>query len=187
MSIIGNYLLNSIVIHNQIFDPAEILKQLNRKIKIALKSDNRTVTSDGMDIAMVVVDKQEKTLEFSSALRPMYLFSGEGFVEVKGDKNPITSSISGTTITSFTKHTFKFNEGDMFYIFSDGIIDQFGGESGKKYLTKRFKQLLFEINPLSMREQKDIIKKDFDDWRGDYDQVDDILVIGIRFAEESRF
>ena len=75
----------------------------------------------------------------------------------------------------------------MFYIFSDGIIDQFGGESGKKYLTKRFKQLLFEINPLSMREQKDIIKKDFDDWRGDYDQVDDILVIGIRFAEESRF
>ncbi|MCK9207778.1 MAG: SpoIIE family protein phosphatase [Salinivirgaceae bacterium] len=187
MSIIGNYLLNSIVIHNQIFDPAEILKQLNRKIKIALKSDNRTVTSDGMDIAMVVVDKQEKTLEFSSALRPMYLFSGEGFVEVKGDKNPITSSISGTTITSFTKHTFEFKEGDMFYIFSDGIIDQFGGESGKKYLTKRFKQLLFEINPLSMREQKDIIKKDFDDWRGDYDQVDDILVIGIRFAEESRF
>ncbi len=187
MSIIGNYLLNSIVIHNLIFDPAEILKQLNRKIKIALKSDNRTQTSDGMDIALVVIDKNEKTLEFASALRPMFLFSNDNFTEVKGDKTPITSSISGTSITTFTNQKFDFNEGDMFYIFSDGIIDQFGGDSGKKYLTKRFKQLLFEISPMPMKEQKEIIKHAFDEWRGDYEQVDDILVMGIRYMEETRY
>jgi serine phosphatase RsbU (regulator of sigma subunit) len=68
----------------------------------------------------------------------------------------------------------------VFYLFSDGIIDQFGGEKGKKFLTKRFKQLLFEINPLSLKEQKEIIKKTLDEWKGDNEQVDDILVVGIR-------
>jgi PAS domain S-box-containing protein len=187
MSIIGTYLLNSIIIHNGITDPAEILRQLNRKIKIALKTDNHSQTSDGMDLALVVIDKTEKTLEFSSALRPMYLFNGGNFIEVKGDKTPITSSISGTSIASFTNHRYSFNEGDLFYIFSDGIIDQFGGKVGKKFLTKRFKQLLFEINPLSMKEQKDIIKRAFDEWKGEYEQVDDVLVMGVRFNEPMNF
>lgn len=183
MSIIGTYLLNSIIIYNEVTDAAEILKQLNRKIKIALKSDSRSQTSDGMDISIAIIDKNEKTIEFASALRPIYLFNNGDFIEVKGDKIPITSSISGTSISSYTKYTYPFNEGDMFYLFSDGIIDQFGGKGGKKFLTKRFKQILFEINALSMREQKEIIKKAFDDWRGDAEQVDDILVMGIRYKE----
>ena len=73
----------------------------------------------------------------------------------------------------------------MFYIFSDGIIDQFGGKHGKKFLTKRFKQLLFEISPLAMKEQKDIIKKSLDDWKLENEQVDDILVMGIRYNEST--
>ncbi len=183
MSIIGTYLLNSIIIYNGVTDAAEILKQLNRKIKIALKADNRTQTSDGMDISIAIVDKNEKTVEFASALRPVYLFNNGDFIEIKGDKIPITSSISGTSITSYTNYNYPFNEGDVFYLFSDGIIDQFGSKSGKKFLTKRFKQLLFEINPLSMKEQKDIIKKAFDEWRGENEQVDDILVMGIRYKD----
>ncbi len=184
MSIIGNYLLNSIIIHNNVSDPVEILKQLNRKIKIALKTDNRVQTSDGMDVALVVVDKKEGKLEYAGALRPLYLFSNGRFIEVKGDKIPITSSITGTTLSSYTKHTYDFKEDDSLYIFSDGIIDQFGGEQGKKFLTKRFKELLFEISPLTMREQKTIIKKALDDWRGSkYEQVDDVLVIGLRNKE----
>jgi len=183
MSIIGNYLLNSIIIHNGIYDPAEILKQLNRKIKIALKADDRSQTSDGMDIALVVIDKQEKTLEFASALRPLYLFNDGQFIELKGDKIPITSNISGTSISNFSNHLYNLVDGDMFYIFSDGIIDQFGGRNGKKFLTKRFKQLLFEISPLAMREQKDIIKRAFDEWKIEAEQVDDILVMGIRYNE----
>lgn len=184
MSIIGNYLLNSIVIHNGIYDPAEILKHLNRKIKISLKSDGRGQTSDGMDVALAVIDKGKRTIDFAGALRPLYLFSGNQFIELKGDKVPITSNISGTTISSFTKFTYAFNPGDTFYIFSDGVIDQFGGDKGKKFLTKRFKQLLFEINPLQMKDQKEIVKKAFDDWRGNYEQVDDVMVIGIRYTDE---
>jgi len=183
MSIISTYLLNAIIINNEVIDPAEILKQLNRKIKIALKADNRSQTSDGMDLSIAVIDKNEKTIEFASALRPIYLFTQGDFIEIKGDKIPITSSISGTSISAFTKYSYSFNEGDMFYLFTDGIIDQFGGKNGKKYLTKRFKQLLFEINALSMKEQKEIIKKSFDDWRGENDQVDDILVMGIRYKD----
>lgn len=186
MSIIGNYLLNSIIIHNNVSDPSEILKQLNRKIKIALKSDSRTQTSDGMDISIAVINKNNKTIEIASALRPLYLFNDGNFIEIKGDKVPITSNISGTTINTFKKHVHPFNEGDKFYMFSDGIIDQFGGKHGKKFLTKRFKQLLFEINPLTMREQKEIIKKAFDEWKGDNEQVDDVLVMGIKFTENLR-
>ena len=185
MSIIGTYLLNTIIINNGITNPAEILKQLNRKIKIALKSDNRDQNSDGMDISIAVIDKRHKTVEFASALRPVYLFKQDEFIEIKGDKIPITSSISGTTISTYTNHTYPFDNGDIFYIFSDGIIDQFGGEKGKKFLTKRFKQLLFEINPLSLQEQKEIIKKTLDNWKGDNEQVDDILVIGIRSTDDS--
>ena len=133
---------------------------------------------------MVVVDKKEGKLEYAGALRPLYLFSNGRFIEVKGDKIPITSSITGTTLSSYTKHTYDFKEDDSLYIFSDGIIDQFGGEQGKKFLTKRFKELLFEISPLTMREQKTIIKKALDDWRGSkYEQVDDVLVIGLRNKE----
>jgi serine phosphatase RsbU (regulator of sigma subunit)/PAS domain-containing protein len=180
MSIIGTYLLNSIIISNEVSDPAEILKQLNRKLKIALKADSRSETNDGMDLSIAIIDKNQNTIEFASALRPVYLFNSGDFIEIKGDKIPITSSISGITISSFTTHSYPFNEGDMFYLFSDGIIDQFGGKHGKKFLTKRFKQVLFEINPLSMKEQKEIVKKAFDDWRGESEQVDDILVMGIR-------
>ncbi len=181
MSIVGNYLLNSIIIHNGVTDPAEILKQLNRKIKIALKSDDRAQTSDGMDISVAVIDKNEHSLAYSGALRPMFLFNQGNFIEAKGDKIPITSSISGVSISSFRTRDYDFNEGDMFYLFSDGIIDQFGGEKGKKFLTKRFKQLLFDINTLPMKEQKEHIKKALDDWKGAGEQVDDILVMGIRY------
>ena len=186
LSIIGSYLLNSIVIHNDVYRPADILKHLNRKIKISLKSDGmRDQNSDGMDIALAVIDKEKHTIEFAGALRPMYLFSNNEFVELKGDKIPITSNISGTSVNStYTNHEYPFHAGDQFYIFSDGIIDQFGGSDGKKYLTKRFKALLETIKNLPMSEQKELIKKDYDQWRGRYDQVDDILVIGIRYSSQ---
>ena len=186
LSIIGSYLLNSIVIHNGIHRPADILKHLNRKIKISLKSEGMLdQNNDGMDIAMAVIDKEKHSIEYAGALRPMYMFCNGEFVELKGDKIPISSNISGTSINNnYTNYEQPFNTGDQFYIFSDGIIDQFGGGDGKKYLTKRFKDLLAEIKDLPMKEQKELIKKDHDEWRGRYDQVDDILVIGIRYNSQ---
>ena len=186
LSIIGNYLLNSIVIHNGVHHPADILKHLNRKIKISLKSDEiKEQNNDGMDIAIAVIDKKAHILEFAGAMRPMYLYSNNEFVELKGDKIPITSNISGTSIsTNYTNYEQPFKFGDQFYIFSDGIIDQFGGTDGKKYLTKRLKNLLDNIKDLPMKEQKELIKKSYDEWRGKYDQVDDITVIGIRYSTQ---
>lgn len=185
LSIIGSSLLNSIVIHNGVHKPSEILKHLNRKIKISLKSDTND-QNDGMDIAIVVIDKDTHKLEYAGALRPLYLFCDNEFIEVKGDKIPVTSNIIGTSFNNnYTNHEHPFNPGDQFYIFSDGIIDQFGGEEGKKFLTKRFKELLEDIKTLPMKEQKDRIKKAHDEWRGNkFEQIDDILVIGVRYTAE---
>lgn len=185
LSIIGSSLLNSIVIHNGVHKPSEILKHLNRKIKISLKSDTND-QNDGMDIAIVVIDKDTHQLEYAGALRPLYLYCNNEFIEVKGDKIPVTSNIIGTSFNNnYTNYEHPFNPGDQFYIFSDGIIDQFGGEEGKKFLTKRFKELLEDIKTLPMKEQKDRIKKAHDEWRGNkFEQIDDILVIGVRYTAE---
>lgn len=181
MSIIGTYLLNNIIIQNKVDDPAEILKNLNRKLKIALKSDNPELqTNDGMDIAIAKFNLGKEKLVFAGAVRPLFIFNGNEFKEVKGDKNPITSYITDQTRNVYTNQELPFVKGDVFYMFSDGIIDQFGGEHEKKFLTKRLKQLLIDINMLSMQEQRKIIYKTFHSWKGSYEQVDDVLIIGVR-------
>ena len=181
MSIIGTYLLNNIVIQNKVYDPAEILKNLNRKLKISLKTENPELqTHDGMDICICKFNMKEETLVFAGAIRPLFIFNGNEFKEIKGDKNPITSYITDQMKNVFYNQQLPFAKGDVFYIFSDGIIDQFGGKEDKKFLSKRLKQLLIDINMLSMNEQRKIIRKTFDSWKGSNDQVDDVLIIGVR-------
>ena len=182
MSIIGTYLLNNIILHNKVYDPAEILKQLNRKIKISLKPDHlESSTSDGMDVAIVMYNEQTSILEFSGALRPLYLFQNGNLVVIKGDNNPISSDIRSTSLNKYHKHTIKINPSDCIYMFSDGILDQFGGEHGKKYLSKRFKELLHSVNHLPMVEQDKVISDAFFEWKNGYDQIDDMILLGIRF------
>ncbi len=181
MSIIGTYLLNNIIIQNNETRPAEILKQLNRKLKIALKNtEPSSQTNDGMDVALVVVDKAKDTLSFAGALRPLFLFQNGKFIEQKGDKIPITSAIAGNTMANFNEFTFEINDGDSFYLFSDGIVDQFGGNKNKKFLTKRLKQVLFDSQMYNMEEQKKILQKSFLTWKGDTVQIDDILLVGVK-------
>ena len=181
MSIIGTYLLNNIIIQNNETSPAEILKQLNRKLKISLKNtDPDNQTNDGMDVALVVVDKAKDTLTFAGALRPLFLFQQGKFIQQKGDKIPITSAIAGNTMANFSEHTYDIQEGDSFYLFSDGIVDQFGGERNKKFLTKRLKQVIFDAQMYSMDEQKKIIQKSLMTWKGDNAQIDDVLLIGVK-------
>ncbi|MBE9467422.1 MAG: SpoIIE family protein phosphatase [Bacteroidetes bacterium] len=182
MSIVGTYLLNDIIIHNQVTDPAKILKLLNRKVKIALKVEDPSVyTNDGMDMSVCVVDKENNTLEYAGAMRPLFLFNGNKFVEINGDKKSIKSDIANHDVQSFTNHLININKGDVFYIFSDGIIDQFGGERNKKFLSKRFQQVLKDIYFMDMKEQKQIIVDGFNDWKGENEQVDDVFVLGIRY------
>jgi len=182
MSIIGTYLLNNIILQNRILDPAEILKQLNRKIKITLKADPVDKTSsDGMDVALAIYDEKERTIEFAGAIRPAYFIINGELVQINGDNLPVTSDLRSLALNKFTKHTIKINEGDSVYLFTDGIIDQFGGDKGKKFLSKRFKNMLLEISHLSMEEQKNSILNKYYEWKGGFEQVDDILIMGFRF------
>ncbi len=180
MSIIGTYLLNNIIIQNRETRPAEILKQLNRKLKISLKSDNsEDQTNDGMDVALVTLNLSSQKLTFAGAMRSIFLCANKEFVEIKGDKIPITSEIAGNTIAQYNEWEFDIVPENRFYMFSDGIIDQFGGPENKKFLTKRFKQLLIDIQSYTMEEQQQTIIQTIYQWRGTNPQVDDILVIGV--------
>ncbi len=180
MSIIGNDLLDSIIIRDKVHYPAQILTRMNNKIKVKLDGDNIYGVQDGMDIALVVIDAQAQTLEFAGAMRPLYIFNQDGFTEIKGDRLPVTSSATFANGVQYSAYTLPFTYGDSFYLFTDGFVDQFGGERNKKFMSKRLKSLLHEINPLPMAEQKIILEREFNKWKGNHEQVDDVLFWGLR-------
>ena len=178
MSMIGFSQLNQIVNEREITDTDEILNQLSDGVDKALKqSDQEDTAKDGMDIALVNVNNKKMELSYSGAYRPLFMVRDGELEEIKADKFPIGGSVEGM---KFTKQNIKMKKGDTFYLFSDGFPDQFGGEKGKKFMTKRFKELLLENIHLNMDKQKQILDKSLESWRGRLEQVDDILVIGIR-------
>lgn len=174
MSMIGFNLLDEIV-SKGIFNPAEILTELNRGIHTSLKQ-KETNNKDGMDMAICVIDKQAKELEFAGAQNPLiYIQDGE-VNQIKGDRIGIGG---GNSDVEFTKHTLKLDKPTWCYIFSDGFIDQFGGDEGRKFMIKRFRQYLLSIYKNPMSEQKSLLKQTFKDWLHDkYIQIDDVLVMG---------
>jgi serine phosphatase RsbU (regulator of sigma subunit) len=179
MSMLAYAFLNEIVGKSDDSNIANILNQLRVQVKQSLRHDiENHLTKDGMDIALCVINNQNKTLQFSGAYRPLYLVRNNELIEVKADKMPIGLHISEKA--SFTQHQLQLFDNDMIYIFSDGYYDQFGGPDGRKFLTKKFKEMLLEINEKSISEQKQIVEERFDNWKGDSIQIDDVLVIGIR-------
>ncbi len=179
MSMIGNDLLNQIIIEKGITRPSEILNQLNRAVKKALKQESEnSETTDGMDIALCSFDIKNRTMEYAGAMRPLFHASVE-FNKISGD----SASIGGTTNENyqFTNHEVNLKQGDSIYIFTDGYVDQFGGEKGKKFMTKNLKDLLAGIHQKNMNEQYQILNKTLIDWSKEKEQVDDILVVGIKF------
>jgi serine phosphatase RsbU (regulator of sigma subunit) len=180
MTVIGNSLLNQIVNFSDITDPAKILVNLDRKLHETLKQHGNIVTNDGMDAAVVRYKIKKREITFAGAKRPMYLFKKGELIEIKGNKSPI-GSFGHDFDKLFSEHKITVNEGDTIYLFSDGLQDQFGGEDGKKFMIKRFRDLLTEIQTFSMQDQAARIEKDLLAWQSDYEQTDDILLIGIRF------
>lgn len=178
MSMIGYNLLNMIAARN-ILESDKILAELNKNVRFALqqyKNDNK----DGMDMSLVVIDKDRKTIEFAGAKNPLvYIQNGELF-HIKGDSHPIGGS-QGQAKRSYTKHTIPIDQPTSFYMFSDGYSDQFGGAEGKKFMIKNFKELLLKIHMLPFDEQKNILENTIEEWKGDYEkQLDDILVMGMK-------
>jgi ligand-binding sensor domain-containing protein/serine phosphatase RsbU (regulator of sigma subunit) len=181
MSMIGNSLLNEIVSKKGTHDAADILKKLHQGVRKSLKQDRDSYESkDGMDLALAVYDTTNHILQYSGAKRPMLHYNDGFFEEIKADKQ----SIGGLEMEdnyNFTTHTITLKKGDTFYLFTDGYVDQFGGENEKKYSTKRFKETLSNMQHLPLNEQKIQLDTVIEKWKSGIEQIDDILVIGIRF------
>jgi len=130
---------------------------------------------DGMDVVLCGI--KNKVLQFAGANNPLWIINKGEFVEIKGNKQPVGKHI---TKEPFVNHTLQLEKNDIVYLFSDGFADQFGGPSGKKYRYSKLKELLISIKDLSMAGQKEILANNFETWKGDLEQVDDVLLIGIR-------
>jgi serine phosphatase RsbU (regulator of sigma subunit) len=131
-----------------------------------------------MDIALVSIDTESMELEFSGAQNPAYIMRSGELIELEGDAFSIGSYVNGER--EFTHKNFTLQSGDCIYVFSDGYADQFGGPQGKKFMRKQFRQMLVEIASLDMANQREEITRRFDQWKGEGEQLDDVLVIGVR-------
>jgi serine phosphatase RsbU (regulator of sigma subunit) len=177
MSLVGHNVLNQVT---KVFTrPAQILNGLNRiASEVIKKQTDGDYTRDGMDVAMCALDPETLTLEFSGAHNPMYLVRNGELQIFESDPYPIGSFEHGEK--EFKNHLISLQPGDCIYLFSDGYSDQFGGPKGKKFLRKQFKETLLRIHNFPMEEQKWRLAETLDRWQGDLEQVDDILVIGVR-------
>lgn len=158
--------------------PAKFLSLANKRIKHFLRQGQNSTSKDGMDAALCMISPDKKTIVYSGANRPLVLIRNGELKEYEATK----SSLGGVTDDNqqFTKHTIDLQKNDCIYIFSDGYADQFGGEKGKKMMTKNFKKMLVKIHQLSMEDQQRALHNHLLSWRGSLEQVDDILVIGFR-------
>ena len=177
VSMIGNNLLNQIILEKKEENPGNILTQLNQGVKAAFTKEGEQAAQDGMDMVLSVLDRKNNQLEYAGANNTM-IFLREGELEVlKGDR----TSIGGDTDQGFEFQTkaIQTREADRFYLFSDGFQDQFGGNKGKKFMIKRYKQLIMDNHLEPMSDQKARYEKTFVDWMGtDNEQIDDVLMIG---------
>jgi len=181
MSMLGHAKLDATINQHKNLDPGEILDKLDKSVTATLDPNEHSKQSnDGMDIALCSFDLENKTLKFAGALRPLVIINGDNYTEIKGDKFPIGGGQIYTK-TNFKTHSLPIQKNDCFYIFSDGYADQFGGPNRKKFMKKRLKKLLISIQYLPAEEQKQIIKDTLTNWQGNYQQIDDILIIGICF------
>ncbi|MBI4930219.1 MAG: tetratricopeptide repeat protein [Bacteroidetes bacterium] len=179
MSMIGSEKLDDALAHSA--DTSEILRHLNKGIKVSLhQTDSNESTRDGMDIALCSVDTDARVVKYAGANRPLWIIrNGQTVVEeIKATKK----AIGGFTEDSqhFDTHVIQLQHGDTFYISTDGYADTFSGQGHKKLTTKKFKEILLSIQDKSLKEQEHHLDNFIEDWKGGTEQVDDILVIGVR-------
>jgi len=200
MSIVGNNYLRQSIHENNVNSTGQALDFLNQGVCKTLRQDfSENTVRDGMDIALCALDIEQNILYFSGAKNPVFIVRNEVLPEIeqsarnpipnddnslflniiKGDSHPIGAYV-GETLKPFSTQKIKLKKGDVIYVFSDGFADQFGGPKGKKYNAKRYKSFLLSISQLPMSEQLNKIEKEFYDWKGDLEQVDDLCIVGVR-------
>ena len=179
MSFIGANGLNSATDEKQLNDTAKILDHLNESVHKALnKENNLDYIRDGMDLTICSFDLKNLTLQFSGAKNNIYQIRNQELFQHSGDDFAIGSFNPGTK--NYNSQNISLEKGDTIYLFSDGYPDQFGGIKGKKFMYKQFKQKLIEFSNLSLKEQKIKLEQTMNAWMGSHEQIDDMLVIGIK-------
>ena len=182
MSIVGSNHLNTAINVHQSKNAAEILNILNEGVTQTLReSEEMQGVKDGMDLSLCVIDTKNNKLQYAGAYNPLFIVRDEELMVYKADKFAIgASSLRDGKLCKFTNNEIDLLENDVVYMLSDGYQDQFGGPRGKKFMIKRLKELFVDIHKTPMWQQKDILDDRLIAWSGDEEQVDDILVLGIR-------
>ena len=197
MSMLGTALLDEIINKERILNPGQILQRLRNGVIQSLQQHGESgEVKDGMDLALCVIDYDNMNLQYSGANSPIYIIrkkeneiieqtkniSSEDFIlyELKGDRMPVSIHVS---MENFTTHQFTLMEGDLIYLFSDGYADQFGGPQKKKLHYKSFKKILLNHCNEPIAEQKSSIESEFNAWKGENAQIDDVMVAGIRISK----
>ncbi|HWY11974.1 MAG TPA: PAS domain S-box protein [Bacteroidia bacterium] len=182
MSMIGCGFLNEIVHRNKITEPGEILRKLNKRIRRLLKTNTREIKAhDGMDIAICAIDQSSNKMQFAGANRSLIHLSDGNLNVTKGNKYGV-GGIQVESTREYTSHEISYNQGDSIYMFTDGFGDQFGGENGRKMMTSNLLKMITSRHSLDMSEQEKVYHNYFEDWRGNQEQTDDVLMIGIKLA-----
>ncbi len=180
MSIVGHNNLNYSVNVKGARKAGKVLNELNQAVTDTLRQQRGHVTlRDGMDIALCCIDFKNMKMDYAGANNPLVLVRNGEALTFDATKAPIGAFV-GEELTVFQEHEIDLLKGDMLYIFSDGYADQFGGPNNKKFLKRHFKELLAEIYMEPINKQRDLLDYAFEAWRGEHEQIDDILVIGIR-------
>jgi len=187
MSMLGVALLNEIVRLDKEPAAGEVLDELRKRVKTSLHQENiRGATSDGMDMSLCIIDLEHKRVQYAGANSPLFIIrkSQKGVTEllhIKPDRMPVGVYLKEFP---FTNHVIDLQTDDTLYLFSDGYIDQFNGTTGDKYKLKRFKNTLLDISKHPMQKQKELLTEEFDAWRGNIKQLDDILVVGVKIQDD---
>lgn len=178
MSMLGNSFLNELVVENKLFKADEILNRLRDKVIAALFQKGQTQQKDGMDMILCVWNKMDNTLEFAGANNALYIVRNKQITEYKGDKMPIGSYLEENK--KFTSQKITLETNDVIYLSTDGFADQFGGEKGKKFRSKKLEELLVEVSTATAEEQKQVLITSFARWKKQFEQTDDVSLIGIK-------
>ena len=178
MSMIGTSLLNEIIIEKGIKDTDKVLYEMRAQIIKSLGQEEEGAQKDGMDISLCKLNMKNKTVEFSGAHNSLIHISGEELKTYRGDHQPVGLLLGDKK--PFTKHKVKLKKDDMLYIYSDGYQDQFGGERGKKYMAAKFKNQLLKMSKETEDQQLSLLDQEFSSWIQDYEQIDDVCVMGVR-------
>jgi serine phosphatase RsbU (regulator of sigma subunit) len=178
MSLLNINFLNENLLERGIKDPASILNEQRKEIIKALNPTGTENSKDGMDCVLCSFDIEGNKLEFAASNNPVWIIRNDEVLVFKADKMPVGKGENNER--SFTLQSVQLEKGDVVYTFTDGYADQFGGERGKKFMYKQLQQLLLANHKFSMKDQKEILASTINNWIGDEEQVDDMLIIGVR-------